>query len=100
MQASSRQAGSAATGAELKKQQKYQDQCTGIDITPVAIETSGVWGQLAMELVSEIGRRIAEVSHEPRSTQFLRQRIAVAVQRGNATCINGTLQVNSSVVKP
>lgn len=95
--ASSRQAGSAATEAELKKQQKYQDLCAGIDFMPVAIETSGVWGQLAIELVTEIGRRIAEVSHEPRSTSFLRQRIAVAVQRGNATCINGTLQVNSSV---
>jgi hypothetical protein len=100
VQATSRQAGSAATEAELKKIQKYQDLCAGIDFVPVAIETSGVWGQRAMELVSEIGRRIAEVSHEPRSTSFLRQRLAVAVQRGNATCINGTLQVNSSVVNP
>ena len=47
-----------------------------------------------MELVTEIGRRIAEVSHDSRSTSFLRQRISVAIQRGNAACVNGTLQAN------
>jgi len=66
---------------------------------PFAIESSGVWGQHAMELVSEIGRRLSEVSHEPWSTSFLRQRLAVAVQRGNASCIIGTLQVNNSMNK-
>jgi len=77
-------AGSAATEAELKKLHTYQDISAGVDFIPVAIESSGVWDQHAMELVSEIGRRLIEVSHEPRSTLFLRQRLAVAVQRGNA----------------
>jgi len=95
----SRKAGSAATRAELKKLQKYLDNCVGVDFIPVAIESSGVWGQHAMELVSEIGRRLSIVSHEPRSTSFLRQRLAVAVQRGNESCISGTLQVNSSMNK-
>lgn len=45
-----------------------------------------------MDLVSEIGRRIVEVGHEPRTTSFLRQRILVAIQRGSAACIDGTLQ--------
>ena len=91
VQASSMQSGSAAAGAELKKQQKYNDISAGIDFVPVAVETSGVWGEQAMVFVSEIGRRIAEATHDPRSTSFLRQRISVAVQRGNAACINGTL---------
>jgi len=56
-----------------------------------------IWGQHAMELVSEIGRRLTEVSHEPRSTSFLRQGLAVAVQRGNASCIIGTLQIDHHV---
>jgi len=51
----------------------------------------------AMELVSEIGRRLTEVSHEPRSTLFLRQQLAVAVQRGNASCIIGTLKIDHHV---
>jgi len=35
---------------------------------------------------------MAEVNKEPRSTMFLRQRLSVAVQRGNAACILGTLR--------
>ena len=58
---------------------------------PLAIETSGVWGEEAMRLFTEIGKRTAVVTHEPRSTTFLRQRISVAVQSGNEACINGTL---------
>jgi len=70
VQANSRKAGSAVTGAELKKLQKYQDICAGVDFIPVAIKSSGVWGQHVMELVSEIGRGLSEVSHEPRSTSL------------------------------
>ena len=92
---SSTQAGSAAAAAERKKQQKYADVITGIDFVPVAIETSGVWGEQALELVTELGRRIAAVTFEPRSTTFLRQRISVAVQRGNAGCILGTFGITS-----
>jgi len=50
-----------------------------------------------MELVSEIGRRLTEVSHEPWSTMFLRQRLAVAVQRGNASCIIGISKIDHHV---
>jgi hypothetical protein len=90
VQASSTLAGSAAASAEEKKTRKYSDIISGVDFVPVAIETSGVWGTHAMDLVTEIGRRIAAVVHEPRSTTFLRQRISVAVQRGNAWCVLGT----------
>ena len=86
----------AAAGTELKKQPKYQDISAGVDFVSVAIEASSMWGAQAMELVTEIGCRIAEVSYNPRSTSFLRQQISMAVQCGNAACINGTLQVNCS----
>lgn len=92
VQSSSTHAGSAAAAAESKKIQKYADIINGVDFVPVAIETSGVWGQQALELVSDIGRRIAAVTHESRSTMFLRQRLSVAVQRGNACCILGTFR--------
>ena len=82
--ASSMQAGSAAAAAEEKKMRKYSDIISGVDFAPVAIETSGVWGKQALDLVTEVGRRIAEVTHDPRSTTFLHQRLSLAVQRGNA----------------
>ena len=90
VQASSCQAGSAAAAAEEKKMRKYSDIISGVDFTPVAVETSGVWGNQALDLITEIGRRISEVTHDPRSTMFLRQRISVAVQRGNAWCVLDT----------
>ena len=77
-------------------EQEYQvfgHHIAGVDFVPFVIETSAcVWGEQAVILTKEIGRRIAEVTHEPRSTSFLRQRLSVAVQRGNAFCILGTLR--------
>ena len=92
IQASSEQAGSAASVAETNKTIKYSDIIAGVDFVPFAIETSGVWGEKAMDLVRDIGRRIAAVTHESRSTTFLRQRLSVAVQRGNAFCVLGTFR--------
>jgi hypothetical protein len=71
---------------------KYSDVIAGVDFIPFVIETSGVWGQQALSLVKDIGRQIAAVTHEPRSTTFLRQRISLVVQRGNAFCILGTFK--------
>ena len=97
MSACSNEAGSAAATAEMKKIQKYSDILPAVDFVPMAIETSGVWGRQALDLINEIGRRIAAVTHEPRSTAFLRQRISVAVQRGKAYCVRGTLQSSRNV---
>ena len=96
VRASSTLAGSAASAAELNKNAKYADIIAGVDFVPFVIETSGVWGEQALVLVTEVGRRMAEVNKEPRSTTFLRQRLSVAVQRGNAVCILGTLRHNDS----
>ncbi len=88
---SSTGAGSAAVMAEDKKKHKYADIMSGVDFHPFAIETSGVWGESALALVMDIGHRTSAVTHDTRSTMFLRQRISTAVQRGNAFCVLGTL---------
>ena len=67
-----------------------------VDFVPFVIETSGVLGEQALVLVTEVGRWLAEVSKEPRSTTFLRQRLSVAVQRGDAACILGSLRGSDS----
>jgi hypothetical protein len=51
----------------------------------------------SLDFIKEVGRRIAAVNHEPRSTVFLRQRLSVAVQRGNAYCVLGTFRGVSNV---
>jgi len=40
--------------------------------------------------LQELGRRIAAATGDPRVTEFLFQRLSVAVQRGNAACVLGT----------
>jgi len=66
------------------------DSVSVVDFSPFAIETSGVCGEHALDLVTEIGRRIAAVPHDPWSTMFHRQRMSVTVQRGNVWCVLGT----------
>ena len=58
--------------------------------TPVAIETSGVFGPKSLLFVRELGRRIARVTGEVKSTNYLVQRLSVAVQRGNSAVL-GTM---------
>jgi hypothetical protein len=51
-------------------------------------------GDEALALLRDIGQRIAAVTGEARSHQFLMQRLSVTVQRGNAACVLGTVASN------
>ena len=55
------------------------------------METLGALVDAVSALFRDIGQRIAAATGEPRSYQFLMQRLSVAVQRGNAACITGTV---------
>ena len=90
LHASSIVAGSAAEEFEVSKKKKYADLPQHIDFVPVAIETTGVWGKEGWDLVKDLGKRLAKTLVEPRSTSFLRQRISLAIQRGNAYCVQAT----------
>ena len=57
---------------------------------PVGIETFGSWGDMGHKLIKDIGKKLKEVSGELRSTFYLTQKISVALQRGNASCVLGT----------
>ena len=89
--------GSAAQAAEASKRLKYSGPGSGYSFYPVAIETLGAWGKDAQGLVSELGGRLAALTGDPRSLAFLRQRLGIAMQRGNAAAVRGTLpQTNCS----
>jgi hypothetical protein len=90
IQRSAVEASSAAALAESKKLSKYATLSIAHEFVPVAIETLGSWGSLGLAFVSEVGRRISAVSGDPRSTSFLKQRLQMAVQRGNAAAVLGT----------
>ena len=83
-------AGAAAETAEASKFAKYATLLPTHEVIPIAIETLGTWGQEAWEITADLGSRLASVTKEPRSTVFLRQRISIAIQRGNAMAVLGT----------
>jgi hypothetical protein len=64
----------------------------------VAIETLGVWTKDAQSLIAELGGRLCTLSDDMRSTAFLRQRLDLAIQRGNAAAFRGTLPDGSFTV--
>ena len=95
---SSSNAGSAAERAEAGKRTKYSELVSSgsYSFMPVAIETLGTWGPSALALCADIGRRLATESGDPRSHVFLSQRLSLAVQRGNAAAVIGTLPASDN----
>jgi len=61
----------------------------------VAIETLGPWGPAGLSFINEVGGRIASVTGDVRAASFLRQRLSIAVQRGNAAAVLGTFAPSS-----
>ena len=58
---------------------------------PVAIETLGPFGDSAHAFISELGRRLVKVTGNRKATSELRQQLSIAVQRGNAIAVRGSL---------
>ena len=79
-------AGKVAELAEERKEQKYLLGPTYF-FTPVAIETLGAIGPRSRVFLRELGRRVRNESGDSNATSHLLQRIAMAVQRGNAAVI-------------
>ena len=48
-------------------------------------------GLTGLTFINELGRRLRAVSGDMRATEFLKQRLSLAVQRGNAASILGTI---------
>ena len=53
----------------------------------IAIETLGAIGPKSLALLKDLGRRIRSELGEPKSTEYLLQRLSVAVQRGNSISV-------------
>ena len=75
--------------------QKYKHLHLCHFFTPVAIEMTGVFGPRTTEFLKELGHWLRQVSGEANSYAYLTQRLSVAVQRGNAASVLGTIKVDS-----
>ena len=86
----SKEAGAAASQAEVAKSTLYNNLVNNYGIIPVAMETLGSWGPSGKKFIEEIGDRIALATGEKRAKYFLFQAISMAAQRGNVSSILGT----------
>ena len=77
---------------QRSRSQEYTDIANTHMFIQVAIETGGPWNVEAIELIQEIGRRITLVNGEPRETEYLFQRISIAIQKGNHLAYQSTFQ--------
>ena len=75
---------SAAAAAERAKRVKYSARDERYLFEPVALETTCVFGPSTLKIVKDLGRRLREATGEPRETMWLKQRLGMAVLRGNA----------------
>ena len=87
-----KQPGAVAKNAEKVKNDKYKNLQRDYYLVPVAVETLGAWNSAGATLIKTLGKIIREKTGEKRSTFFLFQSISMAVQRGNAASILGTIK--------
>ena len=87
----SKKAGSAAQLAEEKKVNHYRNLMDRYIFVPLGFESLGSWGPSTKQFVSEVGKKIADLTKENRSTSYLKQRLSIDIQRGNAASILGTV---------
>lgn len=80
-------AGEAARGGEIVKSQKYKELEDRFLFCPFSVETFGPWGVEAKRLIREISLKIPKEG----ALGFITQRISIAIQRGNASSILGTI---------
>ena len=78
--------------AESRKVSKYSAISQTHFFQPVAVETLGGLGHSTLDFVNDLGRRIFLATGEKRATEYLRQRLGVAVQIGNAAAIIETFK--------
>ena len=87
----SQTASTAAEGAAINKEKKYKELSKAQIFIPVAVETFGAWSHAGLSLFQQFGKRISKQTGEVKSTSHLLQEISMAIQRGNAASVMGTL---------
>ena len=79
--------------AKMRKRSKYEIIARTHHFISVVVETSGAFGTEALDLFAEIARRGPQ-SHtrgQVRARAFLLQQVSVALQRGNAASVLGSM---------
>lgn len=84
--------GHAAKLAEQTKERKYAELRNTYLFCPLAFETLGGPGPRTRDLLDEVSKRLSASTGDRRAGNFLRQRLSLDVQRGNAASVAGTMR--------
>src|SRR6218665_4101160 len=93
-------AGEPAERAAESKRMKYSTITNTHTFVAVTLETGGAWCREGLQLISELGYRIRDATHDPMESSYIFQRISGALQRGIAICISGTCKEYGGAPKP
>ena len=85
-------AGAAAEMAASRKQAKYAALSGSYVFQPIALETLGPINESAVQFLNDLGQRITSVSTDDKETQFLFQRLSIALQRFNAILLHESFE--------
>ena len=97
LQSTALEAGRAAIHAADMKCTKFRELDATHIFVPIAIETAGTWDKQATELMEEICRRCTLETEDRKQTIYLYQRIAIAIQRGNALSFTHTFDIDADI---
>lgn len=50
-----------------------------------------------MKILNKIGKEVTKITGDPRSSNFIKQRLSLAIQRGNSARILGTLPISDNL---
>jgi hypothetical protein len=82
----------------VKKHEKYKIlKSANFIFKALAFETLGPWCEETRSFINTISSKLVKEPGNVRAKQFLRQRLSLAVQRGNAASIRGTLPHSTSL---
>ena len=86
------QPGTTATEAEARKNEKYSELIdNGYIFQPVALEVQGSLGESSEIFITRLCKSLCRSHDDQRAGSFLKQRISMALQVGNAACVSGTV---------
>lgn len=92
---SSKKSGAVADQAERDKHNLYLELKEQYVFTPLAFENLGSLGPETEVFLTKLGKMMKINTGEPRSFDYLLQRISMAIQRGNAISIRDTFCDNN-----
>ena len=89
----------AAQDGEIRKATKYRELEECYHFHAIVGETIGGWGPQSFHFLKSLGKLLTSKLCEPRAGYYLRQRLSIAIARGNCASVYGTMECVATQTK-